>query len=351
MKNDRRRRLFGALTIGVTLLLAFSIVSRLAPRMRATAHLPTPPELPADPAALPEWLAAGERRVPDLVPGTEKTIRWHGRPGEPTPLAFVYLHGFSSTHPEIAPVPELLARRFEANLYLARFTGHGSTGAALAAVHIDDWVADTIEALTIARAIGERVVVIATSTGASLALAVADRLAAGSAGTGVPAPPDALILLSPNFGPVNRAAEIARLPWAGPIMRAIAGPERSWEPENSLQARYWTYRYPIEALIPMMAAVELVRDVDTRGLTIPTMVIYAPDDPVVRPAAIERAFRRADPGIVRLVRFRPPSAVARHILAGDILTPAGNEPLVELVAEFVHDLILGNVEVREAPTE
>jgi hypothetical protein len=49
------------------------------------------------PADLDGYLAAREGIIPGIVPGTEKRIVWAGQPGVRTPLAVVYIHGFSAT--------------------------------------------------------------------------------------------------------------------------------------------------------------------------------------------------------------------------------------------------------------
>lgn len=126
-------------------------------------------------AALPEdldsYLAARESVFTDLTEGTAKQIVWAGVPGERTPVSIVYLHGFSATSQEIRPVPDRVAAALGANLYLARLAGHGRDGAAMAAAKADDWMTDLAESLAIGARLGDRVIVIATSTGGALATA------------------------------------------------------------------------------------------------------------------------------------------------------------------------------------
>ena len=57
-----------------------------------------------------------------------------------------------------------------ANLFYTRLTGHGQDGAAMAEGSVNAWINDYAEAMAIGRAIGDKVVVIGTSTGASLAI-------------------------------------------------------------------------------------------------------------------------------------------------------------------------------------
>nr|WP_287339345.1 hypothetical protein [Mesorhizobium sp.] len=81
-----------------------------------------------------------------------------------TPLSIVY----SASKGEVRPLPDEVADQLDANLY-TRLTGHGQGGAAMADGSVNAWINDYEEALAIGRAIGDKVIVIATSTGGSLA--------------------------------------------------------------------------------------------------------------------------------------------------------------------------------------
>ncbi len=60
------------------------------------------------PVVLPEdldgYLAPSEARLNDLRPGVEKTIVWADSSKGKTPVAFVYLYGFSATRQETPPL-------------------------------------------------------------------------------------------------------------------------------------------------------------------------------------------------------------------------------------------------------
>ncbi|CAM4072261.1 alpha/beta hydrolase [Palleronia rufa] len=278
---------------------------------------------------LDAWLAAREARFDDIVPGTEARIRWAGTPGAQTDWALVYLHGFSASAQEIRPVPEDVARALGANLYYARFAGHGRDGAAMAEASADDWARDTAQAVAVARRLGKRVAVISTSTGGTLAA-----IAAAEIG-GV----DAMVMISPNFGPRNPAAPLLNLPGARWWIPLIAGETRSFEPVNDAQARYWTERYPTVAVLPMQAAVDRARAADLGGTDIPALVIYSEADEVVRPDATRTAM--ADwGGTVSWVRLAPGPGVdpSAHVLAGDILSPALTARVTDRILAFLQDL-------------
>ena len=96
-------------------------VYRIDPRV-------TQPALPGD---LDAWLAAAERSQQDIVPGTEKSIVWAHADRRRTPLAIIYLHGYSATRKEVEPLCDRLAAQLGANLYYTRLAGHGREGRAL----------------------------------------------------------------------------------------------------------------------------------------------------------------------------------------------------------------------------
>ena len=86
-----------------------------------------------------------------------------------TPLSVVYLYGFSASSQEIRPVPDDVASALGANLVYTRFQGHRrDNSAAIADGTVTGWMADVVEALTVARRIGDKVLILSTSTGGTL---------------------------------------------------------------------------------------------------------------------------------------------------------------------------------------
>ena len=123
-------------------------------------------DLPVD---IPAWLAQRELQFSDIRPEATKRIVWAGVAGQKTPLAVIYVHGFSASAEEIRPVPDEVAKALGANLFYTRLAGHGRSGDAMAEPRAGDWIEDMAEAMAIGRSLGDRVVVIATSTGGTLA--------------------------------------------------------------------------------------------------------------------------------------------------------------------------------------
>ncbi len=310
-------------------LLAPAVVFFAGPRPNPDLSIDAPtPTLPDD---IDEYLRASESQFNDLTPGTEKTIVWNDTSRTKTPLSIVYLHGFSASRQETAPLCDVIAEELGANLFYTRLAGHGRPGEALGAATVDDWIDDAVEALAIGRKIGDEVIVVGTSTGATLAMWVL-------AQPGMQRQVKANIMLSPNFAPKDRNARVALWPWGRQIMRAAVGRLRRWEARNELQERYWTTEYPVKAIVTMMTLVDQVDNTDLGLIDTPSLVLYAELDDVISVDKIKQRF--PDLGATRkeLVAVDTSSVSDSHVLAGDVVAPARTRSIADQIISFVESL-------------
>ena len=280
------------------------------------------------PADVDAWLASAEADVSGIRPGDHKEIVWADSAAERTPVALVYLHGFSADRHELDPVPRMLADSLGANLFYTRFAGHGRDGSAMGEASAKDWFQDVAEAVAVGNRLGERVILLGTSTGGTLATWAA----------GQPELKDdiaALLLVSPNFHPKDRTSRLLLWPWGRQLARALVGPERCFDADNEAQERHWTTCYPTEALLPLMGLVERVRTMDLGNVTTPTLVLYSPDDQVVDPGAIVARFGRMNSLPKLLQPFHGSTDPSQHLLAGDIMSPQTNDALVRTLLTFL----------------
>jgi pimeloyl-ACP methyl ester carboxylesterase len=124
-------------------------------------------------------LAAGidqhEREATALKPDNEARIVFLGGvPRQRRPLSVVYLHGFTASQAEGDPAHRAIAAACGAHLFLNRLHDHGSdVPMAMAGATAQAWRDDAEAAFQVGLALGERVVLVATSMGASLALDLA----------------------------------------------------------------------------------------------------------------------------------------------------------------------------------
>jgi pimeloyl-ACP methyl ester carboxylesterase len=284
------------------------------------------------PADVEPWLAQRETTFADVNPEARKEIVWAGAPGVKAPLASVYLHGFSATKEEIRPVPDEVAKALGANLYLTRLAGHGRTGAAMAEATPEDWLYDAAEAMEIGRRLGERVIVIGTSTGATLAAVAATDPALAKDVAGI-------VLISPNFALNSPAAAILDLPFARIWGPWVAGAERSFTPVNADHGRFWTTRYPTVALFPMATLMRAARAQDWGAVSLPALFIFSPQDKVIDPAWVRKvAGAWGGPREVREVTMGEGDDPYGHVLAGRILSPGKTEETVTAIVAWAEGL-------------
>lgn len=302
-----------------------ALVILLGPRARVVEAW-VEPELPPD---LEAYLARAEADVPDVRAGDERAVVWSNPATQArTEISLVYLHGFSADRHEVEPLVSRLADSLDANVYFARLRGHGRNGAAMAEATAEAWLADAAEAVAIGDRIGARVVLVGTSTGATLAFWAQAR--AESAGRVA-----ATVLISPNFHPADRSARLLLWPWGGLLARLAIGPERCFEPGSAEQARHWTTCYPTSALLPMMALVEHVRTSASIEATVPTLVLYARGDRVVDASETERVVARLDGTRLEVAPWEGAGDPQQHVLAGDILSPEGTDAVAARILAFL----------------
>jgi len=312
--------------VALVALLVLALAIGLGPRPRVQDRW-VEPTLGAD---VDGYLATREGAVEGLLPDEAASVSWADTVTRTrTPLAVVYLHGFSADRHEIEPLVSDLAGALGANAFFARLTGHAVGGTALAEATEEDWLADAAEAVAIGGTIGERVVLVGTSTGATLALWAAARAEAADRVA-------ALVLISPNLGLRDPSARVLTWPWGGLVARWVVGPERCFEPANDAQARHWTVCYPTRALLPMAALVRHVRGLDLAHVRVPTLAVYSREDQVVDPTATEEVLARLHDGRgPATLLVRRTGDPARHVVAGAIMSPATTEEIGSAILDFL----------------
>lgn len=278
------------------------------------------------------YLSESESAFDDIMEGAQKEVIWAGATGEKTPLSIVYVHGFSASKQEIRPVPDNVATALGANLYFTRLTGHGRGGPAMAQATSNDWLNDVAEATAIGRAIGERVVIIATSQGGTMT-------AMSSVNPDVMRNVAGIVFVSPNFGVVAKSAGLLTAPFARTFVPWIAGSERSFEPVNDAQEKWWTTRYPIDAVFPMAASVQAAAALPFETILIPAFFIYSPRDTVVRASEIKRVAETwAGAKEIWPIEIAPEDDQAAHVITGDILSPSQTEPVSTRILQWIEGL-------------
>jgi len=284
------------------------------------------------PENLDLYLAESESKFEDITANTDKKIIWHSAQSQKTNLSFVYIHGYSATRQEISPLVENLAMRFSANAFFTRLSGHGRSSSAMTEITLEKLLIDTVEAFRIGERIGERVVIVANSTGATLATWLAATLKQDNLA--------ALILLSPNYGLQRKVTELLTYPFASRILPLIFGKTYQFEASGELQEKYWTTSYPTTALIPMMSAVKLARHCNLQNILHPVFFLYSEEDGLLDIQAINTTFDKIGSEQKSLQKIESTQGKTHHVLAGDIQSPATTGVVERKIVEFLMTNIL-----------
>ncbi|MEM8630132.1 MAG: alpha/beta hydrolase [Pseudomonadota bacterium] len=303
---------------------------------------PVDTEVRFDPSAIGDdldaYLTGVEDTLGDVKDSARKRVLWYGAPGERTPSSVLYIHGFSATSQEMRPVPDQVAAALGANLVFTRLAGHGRPGDAMGEATVNDWVQDLAEGLEVARRAGDRVLVIAMSTGGTLSalIPIDPVLSRDVAG---------IVFVSPNFRVNDPLAFLLTWPFARTWVPLVVGVERAWEVRRPEQTDYWTTRYPTVSILPMAALVRYVDRLDIGTPDIPALFLFSDDDAVVDPQAT-RAFaaRWGAGGQILSVDMMPGSDPESHVIAGDIMSPAMTDSVTADIVAWAIQQGMGRLE-------
>ncbi|MCK0147909.1 alpha/beta fold hydrolase [Arenibacter sp. F26102] len=183
-----------------------------------------------------------EKANTKIKTNNESRIIWYDSIPAITEYSILYLHGWSASHEEGAPLHSELGRRYGANVYLPRLKGHGiQDDDAFLDLTAADYFDSAKEAFAIAKKIGKKVIVMGTSTGGTLALYLAhgEEDIAG------------LLLYSPNVEIYDPTAPMLSGPWGLQLVKTIMDGDYYESEADSLKRAYWTTRYRVEALVQL----------------------------------------------------------------------------------------------------
>jgi len=213
---------------------------------------------------LDEYVVQKELKI-DAIPENKSKIVWNNGV-EKTPYSIVYLHGFSASPYEAEPLHRDFAKRYGANLYLHRIARHGIKDRELFKELTPKEMVDSAkEALAIGQLLGEKVIVMSTSTGSTLAM----YLSALN-----PEAIHAHIMYSPNFDLYDANSKLAMKPWGLNLLKQLIGEYRS--PKFPPAAKpYWTDEYRIEGLLALIYMVnETMTDENFKKIKVPYFIGY-----------------------------------------------------------------------------
>lgn len=274
--------------LGLFLLLLI-VVYFLGPKPSSPTYKTDLPAIPAEAAALEQFIKNEEAKH-KLKPDNEARILWYNDSvKQKTEYAVVYLHGFSASQEEGDPVHYEFAQKFGCNLYLSRLDAHGvDTSAPLASFTAEGVWNSAKEAYAIGKQLGNKVIIMSTSTGGTLALKLAAEYPEIAG----------LILLSPNIAINDPNAWLLNNHWGLQIAHLVTGKYRKVNDTTAIYAQYWNNRYATKSLVQLEELLETTMKESTfQKVKQPALLLYyfkdeEHQDPVVKVSAMKRMFRQ-----------------------------------------------------------
>jgi esterase/lipase len=199
-------------------------------------------DIPDSVSQMDAYIASKESKTV-LKPGNEARIVWaDSTQPKKTKIVFMYVHGFSASPMEGDPLHREVAKKFGANLLLARVAGHGvpDSDSTYAHVTADDYYQSVENFYAIAKKLGDEVVVLGTSFGGAMSLVLAANH------------PEikALMLYGPCIAIKDPNATLLDNPWGLQMAHLITGSDYRDIPVMAPgHAENWSLHYRLEGVV------------------------------------------------------------------------------------------------------
>jgi len=285
-------------------------------------HPPTPhyttwlPLVPNKIDQLEKFVADGEA-THKIKPDNEARIVWaNDSLKQKTEYAIVYLHGFSASQGEGDPVHRNIAKEFGCNLYLSRLAEHGiDTTEQLMNLTVDNYWESVKRAFAIGKQLGNKVILMGTSTGGTQAIQLAATY---------PNEVAALVLYSPNIAINDSKAWLLNNHWGLQIAKLVKGSNYN-DPvdERPVYKKYWNKPYRLEALVTLEDMLETsMSHAIYSNVKQPTLMLYyykdqIHQDSVVKVSAMKEMFAELATDSLHKRAVALPNA-GDHVLASPI---------------------------------
>jgi len=153
--------------------LILGAIYLVGPRVETPEFSNEVPEVPDNLVKLQKWINTKEILQGNVRPGNASKIIFNDSIPQKTEYSVIYYHGFTASGMEGDPVHRNISNVLGANLYIPRLFGHGlEEEESMLNFNNDDFWKSGKEALEVAKKLGEKVIVLGTSHGGSLALAL-----------------------------------------------------------------------------------------------------------------------------------------------------------------------------------
>jgi pimeloyl-ACP methyl ester carboxylesterase len=214
-----------------------------------------------------QYVYEKEAAVKNMKPNNEAEIIWANDSRKiKTKYCFVYLPGFGASKAEGEPIHREIAKRYSMNLYLARLEKQGIIEKEpFLDLKENKLVESAKEAVLIGKTLGEKVIIVSTSTGGTLAFYLAAK------------DPDiaSIIAYSPNVELADPMSNLLTGPWGLQLSRTFLWSNyRGFEANDTIK-KWWINEYRIEGLITLKSLlIHTMTDDIFKAITQPVYMSY-----------------------------------------------------------------------------
>ncbi|MGL6269947.1 MAG: alpha/beta hydrolase [Chitinophagaceae bacterium] len=315
---------------------ALTIIYLFGSRPEKPVYMVDMPHIPAEANQLEAYIKDMESQRP-VKPENEARIIWHNDSlKNKTEYAVVYLHGFSASQEEGDPVHQDFAKKFGSNLYLARLAEHGlDTAEALINLTADNYWESAKQALAIGKQLGEKVILMGTSTGGTQALQLA---------AAYPNDVAALVLMSPNIEINDPNAWILNNHWGLQLARLVRkGNYNVASDQRDIYKKHWYSKYRLEGTVALQEMLETSMNKETFvKINQPLLLLYyykddEHQDNVVKVSAMKKMFEQVStPGTAKKAVAIPNAG--DHVM-GSYIKSADLQTVTKEINLFASDIL------------
>ena len=262
------------------ILVVLIAVYLLGPDPSTPTYTNTLPSVPADAAALENYIKQNEAQH-KVKPENEARIIWaNDSSKQKTAYSIIYLHGFSASQEEGDPVHTNIAKKFGCNLFLARLAEHGiDTSEQMMNLTAENYWESVKQAYAIGQQLGNKVIVMGTSTGGSNALQLAANFPEIAS----------IFLLSPNIAIFDSNAFLTNNPWGLQLVRLVKGSNYNiTKDQRDIYKQHWYSKYRLESIVALQEYLETAMIPATfNKITQPTLLLYYYKDEVHQDSVVK----------------------------------------------------------------
>lgn len=218
----------------LTFIVVTSIVFLSGPKVTYPEPVLMDTDIDVDLNSLDSLVAQQESLVSDLKPDNNARIIWADSVRRQTEFALVYLHGFSASKGEGAPIHTDFAKRYDMNLYITRLADHGRRDTnSFENLTPDAYMQSAEDAIDIGKKLGKKVIIMACSTGCTQAIALA------AAGEDI----HSMIFYSPNIDIFDSKSSLLLGPWGRQLSKMVLGGNHNHVVYDTTAQKYWNSVY------------------------------------------------------------------------------------------------------------